>query len=67
MISSIEIKTDRGLKGFKFSHQKIQLHVPVSSYKDNVSFVISSCIYKKGSISNIPRHIIKETLILHVA
>lgn len=57
MISSIEIKTDRGLKGFKFSNQKIQLHVPVSSYKDNVSFVISSCIYKKGSISNIPRHV----------
>lgn len=22
MISSIEIKTDRGLKGFKFSHKK---------------------------------------------
>lgn len=34
MISSIEIKTDRGLKGFKFSHKKKQL--PISSYKDNV-------------------------------
>lgn len=67
MISSIEIKTDRGLKGFKFSHQKIQL--PVSNYKDNV-FICDFFMhrfYKKGSISNIPRHIIKETLILHIA
>lgn len=65
MISSIEIKTDRGLKGFKFSHKKNNYQYPAT--KIMFSFVISSCIYKKGSISNIPRHIIKETLILHVA
>lgn len=65
MISSIEIKTDRGLKGFKFSHKKNNYQYPAT--KIMFSFVFSSCIYKKGSISNIPRHIIKETLILHVA
>lgn len=67
MISSIEIKTDRGLKGFKFSHKKNNYQYPAT--KIMFSFVISSCIYKKGSISNIPRHVhnYKETQILHVA
>lgn len=66
MISSIEIKTDRGLKGFKFSHKKNNYQYPAT--KIMFSFVISSCIYKRVQFQTFQgTYIIKETQILHVA